>query len=318
MSEPRISVVVATHDRSARLQALLGSLRAQEGVGPDDLEVIVVDDASSDGTPAVLAAAETRGDLRLRTVRRERSGGPGVARNDGWRLAAAPLVAFTDDDCEPRPQWLAALLGEHAGAPDAILQGPTEPHRDELDRLGPFSRTIAVRRLGPHYPTCNIAYPRTWLERSGGFDASLGWGGEDADLAWRCIEAGAQTRWVPAARVFHAVNDVGPVATLTFGLRWSGLMEVFARHPGMRRDAFVRRIFWKHSHMHLVRALVGLALARRFLPAIVLAVPYVRHAQERLRARNTSALWVPFFLAHDLVELYAVLRGAARHRVMVL
>ncbi len=318
MSEPRISVVVATHDRSGRLRALLAALRAQEEIAAADVEVIVVDDASSDDTPAVLAAAAARGDLPLRTVRREHSGGPGIARNEGWHLATAPLVAFTDDDCEPQPGWIAHYLREHAVAPDAVLQGPTEPHRDESDRLGPFSRTITVRRLGPHYPTCNMAYPRSWLERTGGFDASLGWGGEDADLAWRCIESGAETRWVDGARVFHAVNDVGAAATLTFGLRWSGLMEVFARHPGMRRDAFVRRIFWKHSHMHLVRALIGLALARRFAPALLLAVPYLRHTHGRLCARHASALWLPFFVAHDLVELYAVLRGAARHRVMVL
>src|SRR5688572_18253328 len=103
-----VSVVMATKDRARRLGDALASLRAQT-IGLERFEVIVVDDGSTDATPQLLADA-ARSDLRVRPLRRETSGGPGAARNDGWRIATAPLVAFMDDDCVADPQWLEAGL----------------------------------------------------------------------------------------------------------------------------------------------------------------------------------------------------------------
>ena len=102
---PEISVVVSTRDREQRLRALLGALSRQT-LEPDRFEVIVVDNGSEDGTARALDALA--GDCRypLTVVRRSRGDGPAPARNEGWRSARAPLVAFTDDDCEPAPGWL--------------------------------------------------------------------------------------------------------------------------------------------------------------------------------------------------------------------
>ena len=106
---PEIAVVAATHNRSDRLAALLDALRAQT-LGSDRFEVVIVDDASSDGTRELLAEARGRGDLALTVLHQDSSRGPAAARNAGWRAATAPLVAFTDDDCRPSPGWLAAGL----------------------------------------------------------------------------------------------------------------------------------------------------------------------------------------------------------------
>src|SRR4051794_33546447 len=102
---------MATHNRARRLEAMLASLREQT-LGHDAFEVVVVDDASDDEgeTRAALDAAVGRGDLDLRVIHRERSRGPAVARNEGWRAARAPLVAFTDDDCRAAPEWLESAL----------------------------------------------------------------------------------------------------------------------------------------------------------------------------------------------------------------
>src|SRR5437870_4291060 len=86
-----VSVVIPTHNRARRLGATLASMRAQTLPG-DAFEVIVVDDGSTDETPAMLASEEARGDLQLRPVRLTGAGGAGGARNQGWRLARAPLV----------------------------------------------------------------------------------------------------------------------------------------------------------------------------------------------------------------------------------
>jgi len=108
-ARPELSVVVATHERAERLEDLLAALRRQT-LAPSRFEVVVVDDASYDRTPAVLAAEGARGELDLKALRRSVNGGSGLAREDGWRAARAPHIAFTDDDCVPDPDWAEAML----------------------------------------------------------------------------------------------------------------------------------------------------------------------------------------------------------------
>jgi len=317
---PDVSVVVATHDRAERLGALLGSLGRQT-VAPGRLEVVVVDDGSSDATPEVLEREEARGDLSLRMIRRPRAGGPSAARNDGWRVARAPLVAFTDDDCVAEPGWLAALEGAARESPGAVVQGRTDPNPAELGDWGTFSRSLAVRRRGPWFQTCNILYPRELLERLGGFDASAysGPGGEDTDLAWRALELGREAVYVDEARVLHAVSRLGPLGKLRVAWRWTETMRVFARHPELRRTQLHKRVFWKGSHYLLLRVLLATLLPRRlWLVRQWLALPYLWHLADRGRDEGGGLLAAPYFAIHDLVELVAVARGALRYRVLVL
>lgn len=313
---PEIAVVVPTRDRAERLERLLAALRAQTLAG-ERIEVIVVDDASSDRTPELLdAAAREGGFARFEVVRREASAGPGAARNAGWPRAEAPLVAFTDDDCEPEPGWLEALLAASRAAPGAAVQGRTFPNPAEAGAISLFTRTLDVSG-GPFYPTCNMAYPRELLERLGGFDASYPWAAEDTDLAWRAIEAGTPILFAERARVAHAVNLLGPVGTLRQALRWSDGMLVFARHPELRRSMLLGR-FWKPAHAKLLLALAGVGLARRSRLALLLTLPYLWEARGRCRARGHSEALVPYVALHDAVETAALLRGAVRHRVLVL
>ena len=315
-----MSVVVATHNRAERLDALLVSLEAQT-LSTDTFEVTVVDDGSTDATAAVLERAAARNGLDLRSIPRPRAGGPAAARNDGWRAARAPLVSFTDDDCVAEPGWLAELLATARAHPGAVVQGRTDPNPAELDRWGPFSRSLTVRRLGPWYQTCNILYPRELLERLDGFDASAysGPGGEDTDLAWRALELGRETVYADDARVLHAVSRLGPLGKLRVAWRWTESMRVFARHPALRRAELKRRIFWKGSHYLLLRALVAALLPRRlWLVRRWLGLPYLWHLVDRGRQEGGGLLASPYFALHDLVELVAVVRGAVRYRVLVL
>jgi glycosyltransferase involved in cell wall biosynthesis len=318
-AEPRVSVVAATRDRPARLAALLEALRGQT-LAPGTFEVVVVDDGSGAETRALLAAEAERGDLALRIVRHETPRGPGGARNAGWRATRGALVAFTDDDCRPAPGWLEAGLAAHEGAPQAVVQGRTEPDPRERDRLGPFSRTVRVERLGPQYETCNIFYPRELLERLGGLDEGFGLlpGGEDTDLAWRAIELGRPTAFCEAALVHHAVHELGPRGALRDAARWTETVRVFARHSGAR-TMLDHRVFWNVWHYLLVRSLLALLLPRRLraLRAAILARHLWALAQ-RSRAVRGAPWLVPFLLLHDLVETLAVARGATRHRVFLL
>lgn len=315
-----MSVVAATRNRAGRLEALLRSLREQT-LDPGRFEVVVVDDGSSDETPAVLEAERERGVLRLRAIHRERAEGPASARNAGWRAARAPLIAFIDDDCEATPGWLEAGLRALNDGNGCFVQGRTDPNPGELHLLGPFSRTLQVTSLGPWFQTCNVWYPVELLERLGGFDAETFTvpGGEDADLAWRAIRSGAEPVFVPEAQVYHAVNRLGPAGKLRVAWRWSETMRLFARYPELRERVLVHGLFWKGSHYLLARALVARLLPRRWvLLRAWLARPYMLHLIDRGRIEGGGLLLAPYYALHDVVELGAAIRGALRYRTPVL
>lgn len=312
-----VSVVVATHNRPARVGALLEALRRQT-MRADRFEVVLVDDASGPATAALLERELNRGDLALTVIRRTVASGPAAARNEGWKAATAPVVAFTDDDCEPAPEWLEAGLKavrEHRGA---IIQGRTIPHPAELDRMGPFTRTLSVDRVGPFYQTCNMLYPRELIEQLGGFDETFtAPGGEDTDLAWRALERGVKAVFAPEAVIYHAVEDLGPRGYLRVAMRWTDAMAMF-RHAPLREEVFFLGVFWKRSHARLVAALLGAALAPRFAPALLLAVPCGRNLRDRCRLRGASLALSPYFALHDLLETYTAVRGGFRHGIVVI
>lgn len=105
---PDIGVVLATYNRRRSLPRAISSVLAQDDVR---LELIVVDDASTDGTCAYLA---TLSDPRIRTIQAKRNGGPGAARNLGLAAARAPVVAFLDSDDAYRPRRLSMALAAFA------------------------------------------------------------------------------------------------------------------------------------------------------------------------------------------------------------
>ena len=312
--EPRVSVVVPTHDRAERLGRLLSSLRHQS-LGPDLFEVIVVDDASGGDTSRVLDSEIARGELDLRVIRRDRPGGPAAARNGGWPAARAPLVAFTDDDCVAEPGWLEAGMAASASNPGAIVQGRTDPDPVEWKAYGPFSHTLQIPEPTPWFETCNVFYPRDLLERVGGFDEQrFPAAGEDADLAWRAIESGAAQVFAADARVLHGVLRVGPLGRIRHATLRSEAVVAMARHPELRRRHVWRLVFWDRHHELLFRALGAVLFRRRLGPlAIYLAAPYVKF----LTDRRTGPLLAPYLFARDVVEVAAVLRGAVQARIFV-
>jgi glycosyltransferase involved in cell wall biosynthesis len=190
--QPTVSVVVPTRNRA---QALGELLRALERQTYQSFEVIVVDDASEDGTFELLS--EWQAPHRL-AFRLPRAWGSYAARNRGIEESRGRLVAFTDDDCLPEPGWLAALL-EAMEVPRVVgAQGVTLA---QPGHVTPFTHQIVTRRPGPPYRTCNIMYRRTVLQRLGCFDASLRWYADNI-LGLRARALGS-IAFAPEAVVFH-------------------------------------------------------------------------------------------------------------------
>jgi glycosyltransferase involved in cell wall biosynthesis len=314
--EPLASVVVSTYNRPGRLARLFDGLSAQT-LGRDSFEVVIVDNGSGPETASAIEAERSRARLELVAVRNPVTLGPAGGRNAGWRLARAPLVAFTDDDCVPGPGWLAGLLAAAAEHPGAVVQGPTRPDPSELAQLGPLSHTVEIETLGPQFQTCNIAYPRTVLESLGGFDERFGLepAGEDTDLAWRAIESGCRPVFASQAVVHHAVARVGVRGMLRIAARWSAVTGVFAAHP-QTRTLLYRGIFWNPWHYLLWRSLLALA-APAWLRRLLLA-RYLHELSLRAREQGAGTVAVPFFVVHDAVECWSVARGAVRNRTLVL
>jgi glycosyltransferase involved in cell wall biosynthesis len=163
----RFSVVISTYNRSRLVLRAVASVLAQEGV---DLEVVVVDDGSSDDTLAVLGQLD---DPRLRVVERP-NGGFSAARNSGIAAATRDWVTFLDDDDTALPGWLACLaglVGEGVGlvccgaeyrTKDGVLVETAVPGADSL-----FDNQTALFLAG------TFAVRADLLRAAGGFDERL-------------------------------------------------------------------------------------------------------------------------------------------------
>jgi GT2 family glycosyltransferase len=253
-----------------------------------------------------------------------------VARETGWREARAPLIAFTDDDCTPTPGWLAALV---EGLEQAdLVQGRTLPHPDQLAAHGPFGRTLSEEEEGL-YPTCNMGYRRTVLERVGGFDPRFMITCEDTDLALRARESGATSAWRPDALVYHDVHGSDYRAFLRDKLRWHGVALVVREHPSLRSKLH-HGLFWKRSHAPALLAAGGIVLAAagatrsgrgRGLAIVVAAtatVPYVRFRTRVAPLRGVGPrrrlALLPLALTGDLLEVGVMAAASVRYRTILL
>ncbi|MDN5931638.1 MAG: glycosyltransferase family 2 protein [Pseudonocardia sp.] len=210
MTEPLVSVVVPTRDRPDRLAVCLAALQSQDH---PRLEIVVVDDGSldADAVAAVVARAP-----RARLVRGA-GRGPAAARNLGVRAASAPLVCFTDDDCEPVPGWASALAARVAGGSDAAA-GPTRNGRPG-DVLAAAAQAIATHLAEATVepgtgrmrfaPTSNLAATADAL-RAVPFDERYPLAaGEDRDWCARLVGGGRTLVFEPAALVRHH-QDLSP------------------------------------------------------------------------------------------------------------
>ena len=320
MAAPGVSVVIPTYRRETRLSFALDALAAQT-LDRSRFEVIVVRAGS------YRDARTTAPDgLEVRFLDSPVAGAA-AQRNHGWRAAAAPLVAFTDDDCRPAPDWLERILDAYRDE-DVILQGRTEADPDEKHLGYGVARSMWVVGPDEWYPTCNIAYPRSLLERLDGFDEGFpaAWC-EDTDLGLRAAQRGARLLYLDDALVWHAVH-VRPIkAALREAAERNSVPQVLARYPRQRRRLHLR-LFVSDRHAKWVLAAAGaLAWRRSRLIGGLALYPYVWTAvEDRLRDPNPLSPLGLFRVAGDLVartaidsvEVGALARSSARHRQPVL
>lgn len=316
-----VSVVVASHARPLRLRWLLVAL-AEQTLNRSMWEVVVVHDYESATVAQAIADVALGEAASVRYIAiAPGTGSPSRQRNIGWRAAVGELVAFTDDDCRPEPQWLERMLVAARAAPGAIVQGRTRP--DPLERAvlkAPHVRTLTIDPIGTWAQTANILYPRPLLERLGGFDERA-IAGEDVGLSLRAFRAGAGIVAAPEAVVNHAIESHSLPGIVRQNLKWRHLAYLAKLHPEVR-EHFPLRIFWDSDHLLTTAATVGVVGAARRPLLLILALPYLRRSLGRRgrgwRGRTVAAAEIPGQAVRQVAEVLGLVVGSVRHRTLVL
>lgn len=314
---PRISVAVSTYNRASMLPRLIDALERQS-MPPTDFEVVLVDNGSSPETAEVIEKLAASTQLRLHAVRLAPNQGPSGGRNAAWHSSRGEIIAFTDDDCAPTPEWLEQGAHAMAGG-EAVVVGRTLPDPDMP--MGPFSRSVRVGDVN-WLPTCNVFYLRRDLEAVDGFDESFTEpGGEDSDLAFRVRASCAREfRFASGALVYHDVRPSQFVDAAKETFRWTDAPRFFRLHP-VGRERLHRRVFWKPSHPKVLLATAGLVLGTRSRKWLLLALPWLFYRTRVRRPSGSRAeayAALPGTFVVDILETVAMARGSVRHRTFVL
>jgi hypothetical protein len=318
---PKVSVCVSTRDRAGLLPRLFDALGRQT---LQEFELVIVDDGSRDSTPAVLTELADRAGFPTRVLRNGDSQGQAAGRNRAWRAATAAVIAFTDDDCLPAPDWLACGLRTVSRESHVVAAGSVRVHPEQVARFGPFSYAPLVDSSNAFwFATANAFYRRDDLQAAGGFDETLPRAAEDTELAWRVITAGARPVFAEDAVVYHDVREFGAWRSIRQQQSWADVAAIFKSTPAARTRLLYLGVFWKRQHAHALLMLAGLLAARSGAPwrGLALAGPWLH---DRLcahpRAIDLPDRWatLPGVLLMDLAEIAAMVRGSWRHRAPVL
>lgn len=318
-SEPQVSVIVPARNAARLLPRLFAALERTSFTGP--WETVVVDDASTDAT------AHIAGEWGAQVVRLPVQSGPAAARNAGIAAARAPLIAFTDADCEPTPGWLPALTRALGDAD--VATGPVHPPPGV--EPGPFVRTLSIGRESPLFQTANLAARREVVERVGGFEPfspvpgvrtglrptiAEGHFGEDAVFGWRARREGARTVFVDDALVHHAVFERGARDYIAEHWRRRFFPALVREVPELRSALPLGVFLTRETALFdLALAGVGASLVAGRRSPLAAAIPYLarrRVWRPGLAAENLA------HVAADAVGFAALVRGSIAARRLLL
>jgi glycosyltransferase involved in cell wall biosynthesis len=320
----QVSVVVPTYKRPELLNRCLAALFSQT-MNPSDYEIVVVDDGATEHTKQTVLAWTVKSGPCVRYLVNEGRHGPAAARNKGWQAAHAELIAFTDDDCIPAPDWLSVGSAPfkdptvHGLSGRIIVPIPSVPTD--------YEQTVAGLEHGP-FATANCFYRRRALSSVGGFD-------ERFTVAWRedtDLEFALRRRRYRLVRELSAVV-VHPVRPATWGisvrLQRNNLFNalLYKKYPDLYRRFIQPMAPWRY-YMTLT-ALVGagcaLAAGSMWAAALCLSVWLgltVEFCLRRLAKTSRSLEHIVEMIVTSVlippVAIFWRLRGAVKYQVAFL
>jgi glycosyltransferase involved in cell wall biosynthesis len=202
LSPVSVSIIVPTWNGAGRIEHCLAALSSQNFDRP--FEIIVVNDGSTDNTLEVLAQYP-----RVRVISQPNAG-PAAARNRGVREALGDIVAFTDDDCQPLPDWLTEMSKPFAD-PEVVgakgiyrtRQTGIIPRFVQIDYEDRYRRMRRLSRID-FVDTYSAAFRRNRFLEMDGYDVTFPVAcSEDVELSYRMSARGWKMVFVPTAIVYH-------------------------------------------------------------------------------------------------------------------
>lgn len=313
-------MIIPVYNGAPVITRCLDALAAQ---GESNLELIVVDDGSTDETHAVVQAWAAAHPARSVTLTSQPNAGPAAARNHGARLARTPLLLYTDADCIPTPGWVQAFVAAFAGdnppaaAMGAYLSRQSTPaarfaQLEFEERYALMARRPAIDFVA----TYSAAYQRAVFLAVGGFDAAFRKANnEDTELAYRLSAAGYRMAFVPQARVYHEHDEswLGYART-KFG-RGYWRMVVYRRFPEKSlKDSYTPQLLKLQMPLALlaVAGMVAALFTRRPL-RLLPALPFVASTLPLMRlARSTDSLGAGWVIWGSFVRALAFVAGVSK------
>ncbi|MEJ7560614.1 MAG: glycosyltransferase [Pedobacter sp.] len=321
MIKELITVVIPTYNRKELLRKCLTCLNDQT-LSKDAYEVIVVSDGRDEATETAVVQYAAQCNFKLRFLSTRKKGGPASARNLGWLQALAPLVAFTDDDCLPKSNWLSEIVSNYNGEHLIAFSGKTVVPMPEL--VTDFALNTANLETAS-FITANCACTKAALKKTGGFDESFraAWR-EDSDLHFKFLENEINIVKLESAVVVHPVRSA----------RWG--VSLFEQNKG-RFDALLYSkypgLFKSNLHVpilgyYLILLATGLLLHNLFFGgkeifgwawATVLVFLFGKLIYQRLQNRHKGLSQVAEMIFTSLLipylSVYWRIYGAVKYRV---
>lgn len=254
---PTVSVVVPCYNGGRFMARLLASLQAQTF---RDFEIIIVDDGSTDDTPAYLAKLE-----RLVRVIRQANAGAGAARNVGFRHARGELIFTIDCDDTVEPEFLAetvaALRSAGPSAGFAFSHERKLGHRVQINYCYfKLFDQLFINRI----PSCMVVRREAW-NAAGGYDATMRDGYEDWEFTVSLGRAGFEGIAVPKVLFSYHTRDDGLMmsrSTYMHGALWARIRK---KHRDAYRLPGLLRLWWRSrsipGRLSLIEALAILGMA---------------------------------------------------------
>ena len=243
MTAPRVAVIIPNWNGAHLLRPCLTSLLAQTY---DDLEIIVVDNASHDDSLQMIATEFPS----VRTVALSANGGYAGGCNAGIEQCEAEIVVMLNNDTEAEPDWLANLvagLDRHPEAGMATSRIMLYDQRNILNAAGDIYRSDGTPDSRgvwqPYGPPFNreamvfggsggaLALRRTMLDEIGLFEAAFFMYCEDVDLSWRAQLAGYRCVYVPDAVIYHHLSATGGGALSSYYVGRNTLWTLARNYP---------------------------------------------------------------------------------------
>ncbi|GAA4451720.1 glycosyltransferase [Nibrella saemangeumensis] len=299
---------------------------SQQQLPSEQFEIIVVDDGNDEATAeTVTEFARTTG-IETRYLAQPQRRGMAAARNRGWKAARGRIIAFTEDDCLPQPDWLSnalAIFKRGAQVISGQVRVPIKHRTAHHDRSTAFIDSI-------NFVTTNCFCLRSIIQRVGGFEEQfdIAWR-EDSDLQFKLLQLGVTILKCPDVRIIHPIQQSSWWSSLKEERKQSYDALLYKRHPELFKQRIpVYRSLVVRYYASVISVLIGLLalmMGNVFMAGAGFALWFVLSLSLIINRLTTSGAGADLKnfsyavltgLATPFLSVYWRLHGAVKYKVL--